>query len=78
MCLVVRLSGVYLAANGDQPARGARCGHLLTVRGKPTMYSVIEIGMILRSVAQFNSYAEAAEYVSRLSNPDGFIISEVV
>ena len=32
----------------------------------------------LRQVAQFNSYAEAAAYVSRLSNPDGFIISEVV
>ena len=42
------------------------------------MYSVIEIGMVLRSVAQFNSYAEAAEYVSRLSNPDGFIISGVL
>ncbi len=41
------------------------------------MYSVIEIGMVLRSVAQFNSYAEAAEYVSRLSNPDGYVISEV-
>ena len=42
------------------------------------MYAVIEIGMVLRSVAQFNSYAEASEYVSRLSNPDGYLISEVV
>lgn len=42
------------------------------------MYAVIACSIPLRSVAQFNSYAEAAEYVSRLSNPDGFIISEVV
>ena len=42
------------------------------------MYAVIACSIPLRSVAQFNSYAEAAEYVSRLPNPDGFIISEVV
>ena len=42
------------------------------------MYVVIACSIPLRQVAQFNSYAEAAEYVSRLSNPDGFIISEVI
>lgn len=42
------------------------------------MYAVIACSIPLRSVAQFNSYAEAADYLSRLSNPDGFIISEVI
>lgn len=38
------------------------------------MYLVCECSMIMRTVARFESHSEAADYVSRLPNPDSFVI----
>ena len=38
------------------------------------MYLVCECSMIMRAVARFESHSEAADYVSRLPNPDSFLI----
>jgi hypothetical protein len=38
------------------------------------MYLVCECSMVMRAVARFESHSEAADYVSRLSNPDHYLI----
>jgi hypothetical protein len=44
------------------------------------MYAVIKpsAGSLLSAIAEFNSRQEAADFVSRQSNPDAFIIIQMV
>lgn len=44
------------------------------------MYAVIKpsAGSLLTTIAEFNSRAEAADYVSRQSNPSAYLIIQMV